>query len=75
MSEQVMTFSLIKMKIQYFIDKLIEVKSYENIVNFYWSNNEMEVAKKEQDNYFLCLVDRNEISNSGYDPIMIQNPI
>ena len=57
-----------------FIDKFIEVKSYENTPHFYWSTNEIEVAKKEQDNYFLCLVDRNKVGNSGYEPTMIQNP-
>ena len=58
-----------------YIDKFIEVKSYsrEN-PSFYWSNNEVNIAKKEQENYFLYLVDRNEMKNKDYHPMVIQNP-
>ncbi len=56
------------------VDKFIEVKSYSEIPRFYWSLNEVNVAKEEGDNYFLYLVDRNKINEDGYTPIMIQNP-
>jgi hypothetical protein len=55
------------------LDKFIEVKSYSGNPYFYWSNNEVKVAKKENNNYFLYLVNRNEMSDN-YSPIMIQNP-
>jgi hypothetical protein len=44
------------------IDKFIEVKSYSGSPYFYWSKNEIEVAKQERDNYFLYLINRDEIS-------------
>lgn len=56
------------------IDKFIEVKSYSGDLNFYWSRNEIETARREQDNYFLYLVNRDEINNENYKPMMIQNP-
>jgi hypothetical protein len=56
------------------IDKFIEVKSYSGSPYFYWSKNEIEVAKQERDNYFLYLINRDEISNKNYRPTMIQNP-
>jgi len=57
-----------------FLDKYIEVKSYSRDLNFYWSINEVKVAEKEKDNYFLYLVDRDEMNDVNYSPIMIQNP-
>jgi hypothetical protein len=56
------------------IDKFIEVKSYSQNPSFFWSKNEIEVAKQEQDNYFLYLVNRDEMCDDGYQPLMIQNP-
>ena len=57
-----------------FLDKYIEVKSYSRDLNFYWSINEVKVAEKEKNNYFLYLVNRDEMGNKNYSPIMIQNP-
>jgi len=57
-----------------FLDKHIEVKSYDDNESFYWSKNEIEVAKIKQDKYYLYLVKRSEMSSSGYEPIVIQNP-
>jgi hypothetical protein len=57
-----------------FLDKYIEVKSYSGEPYFYWSINEVKVAEKEKNNYFLYLVNRDKMSNEGYSPIMIQNP-
>lgn len=57
------------------LDKFIEVKSYKGeIPYFYWSINEIKVAKQEKDNYFLYLVNRDEINNHNYQPTIIQNP-
>ena len=56
------------------LDKFIEVKSYSGQPNFYWSKNEIEIAQREQDNYFLYLVNRDEMNNENYKPMMIQNP-
>lgn len=56
------------------LDKLIEVKSYSGKPYFYWSKNEIKVAKQEKDNYFLYLVNRDEMNNKNYQPLMIQNP-
>lgn len=57
-----------------FLDKHIEVKSYDDNASFYWSKNEIEVAKIKQDKYYLYLVKRSEMNSSGYEPIVIQNP-
>jgi hypothetical protein len=56
------------------LDRFIEVKSFAGIPNFYWSYNEMVKARIKGDMYFLYLVDRNQMKNSGYTPIIIQNP-
>jgi len=57
-------------------NRFIEVKSYDgNTPYFYWSRNEYNVAKLKKDEYWIYLVNRNEMNNSGYEPIMKQNPI
>ena len=62
------------------LDKYIEVKSYSQVINssekpyFYWSTNEVKTSKREKNNYFLYLVNRDEMKNNEYCPIMIQNP-
>jgi len=56
-------------------NRFIEVKSYVgSIPYFYWSNNEFSVAKLRQESYWLYLVNRDEITNLNYIPLMIQNP-
>lgn len=57
-----------------FIDRFIEVKSCSENVVFYWSINEVEVAKELSDKYFLYLVDRSKMSLPGYVPKIFQNP-
>lgn len=57
-----------------FIDRFIEVKSYSSNVVFYWSQNEVEVAKELAEKYFLYLVDRNKMPESGYAPRVFQDP-
>ncbi len=56
------------------IDKYIEVKSFAERLNFYWSRNEVDVAKLKKDQYFLYLVDRIHLETPNYEPIIIQNP-
>ena len=58
------------------IDRYIEVKSYSNevSVHFFWSKNEIKVAKENQDKYFLYLVDRSRINSQSYTPRIIKNP-
>ena len=62
------------------LDKYIEVKSYSKKLSttkkpyFYWSANELETSKVEKENYFLYLVDRDEMSSKEYVPTMIKDP-
>lgn len=55
-------------------DRFIEVKSYSGKLEFYWSSNEIHIAKKKKDNYFLYLLDRKKIIDANYNPIVIKNP-
>lgn len=55
-------------------DRLIEVKSYNTNVKFYWTKNEIETAKEFGDLYFLYLIDRSKISVTDYSPHIIKNP-
>lgn len=56
------------------VDNFIEVKSFSRNHRFYWSQNEISVAKIKGDDYCLCLVDRSRISETEYKPTIIQNP-
>lgn len=58
-----------------FPNRLIEVKaSSVNKIRFYWSINEIEVAKKENNRYWIYMIkDFKEDGKNNY-PIMIQNP-
>jgi len=56
------------------LDRFIEVKSYSGLPYFFWSRNEIEVARIKKINYFLYLVNREEFEKPGYKPIMIQDP-
>jgi hypothetical protein len=58
----------------FFADRFIEVKSYSGRLEFYWSVNEVELAKDLADKYFLYLVDRSKLTDSGYSPKIIQDP-
>jgi len=55
-------------------DRFIEVKSYKGTLHFFWSENELDVAKLKSENYYLCLVDINRIHEVGYEPEFICNP-
>lgn len=57
-------------------NRFIEVKSYDGKTPyFYWSKNEYNVAKLKKEEYWIYLVNRNEMDNLNYEPIMKQNPI
>lgn len=57
-------------------NRFIEVKSYQGEVPyFFWSKNEFDVAKRKSDNYWIYLVNRDQIEDHDYEPIMKQNPI
>lgn len=56
------------------IDRFIEVKSFFKKISFYWTKNEIDVARIKKDNYFLYLVDRNKLNEKDYTPMIIQNP-
>lgn len=55
-------------------DRFIEVKCYLGDPHFYWSENEVDVAKRKGDRYILCLVDYERITEDGYEPEYINNP-
>ena len=55
-------------------DCFIEVKSYAGSPYFYWSRNEVDISRIKGDHYFLYLVDRDQMKNIDYKPIIIQNP-
>lgn len=57
-------------------NRFIEVKSYDGITPyFFWSRNEFNVAKRKSKKYWVYLVNRTEMNNEDYEPIMKQNPI
>lgn len=55
-------------------DLFIEVKSYSGNPYFYWSSNEIDLAKIKGEFYCLYLVNRDEIGKEGYEPQIIINP-
>jgi hypothetical protein len=57
-----------------FTDRFIEVKSHSENIAFFWSANEVEVAKNLANKYFLYLVDRTKMSQDNYVPKIFQNP-
>lgn len=58
----------------YIHDRFIEVKAASKGDGFYWSKNEIEVAKMKADQYFLYLIDVHKINQPNYQPTIIQNP-
>ncbi len=57
-------------------DRLIEVKSYSGSnMYFYWSKNEVDTARKHADKYCIYLVNRDELLNINYEPVIVFNPI
>lgn len=56
-------------------NRFIEVKSYDGgMPYFFWSRNEYSVAKRKKAEYWLYLINRSQITNTNYLPIMINNP-
>lgn len=56
-------------------NRFIEVKSYDGgVPYFFWSRNEFTIAKRKKEQYWLYLVNRSEMNNENYKPIMEQNP-
>ena len=55
-------------------DRFIEVKSFASNPRFYWTKNEMDIARIKKEKYFLYLVDRNRTHEQDYSPIIIRNP-
>jgi hypothetical protein len=56
-------------------NRFIEVKSYQGESHFFWSDNEVDVARLKGSSYYLCLVDMEKIDEPGYEPMFIENPI
>lgn len=55
-------------------DRFIEVKSFSKNINFYWTQNEIEVSKNKGSKYYIYLIDREKINQVGYHPYIIANP-
>lgn len=55
-------------------DLFIEVKCYLGNTHFFWSENEIDVAKIKRQKYILCLVDYEKINKPEYIPEYIFNP-
>ena len=55
-------------------DRFIEVKSFSGQPYFFWSRNEIDIARIKKSNYYLYLVDRSKMNSSKYIPIIIQDP-
>jgi len=57
------------------IDRFIEVKSYDGKPHFYWSANEIQIAKIKSKNYCLYLIDIDKIYDCDYNPMIICDPV
>lgn len=55
-------------------DRFIEVKAVSRNHSFFWSKNELEIAKLQGEKYFLYLVDLSRIADEEYRPEIISNP-
>lgn len=57
-----------------FHDRYIEVKSHTSPVRFFWTSNEIAVARERGESYCLYLVDRTRLTDSTYEPRIIPGP-
>lgn len=55
-------------------DRFVEVKSFRDEPQFYWSRGEMEAARQLSGRYWLYLIDRSRLAEPGYEPDMIRDP-
>ena len=55
-------------------DRYIEVKSYNDVVGFFWSKNEVEISRQKGKKYYLYLVDRSKMRDKKYMPIIVNDP-
>lgn len=55
-------------------NRLIEVKSVDSSLTFFWTANEVSTAKTTADQYILALVERHRMDSMDYEPIYIRNP-
>lgn len=55
-------------------DRFIEVKSFSWKTAFYRTRNEVDQARIRKDDYCLYLINRDEMNNPEYEPIIIRNP-
>lgn len=55
-------------------DRFIEVKAISRQHGFYWSSNELEIARLKGTYYHLYLVDLSKINRQDYEPTIITNP-
>ena len=55
-------------------DRYIEVKSYTDRPNFYWSAKEVETAQRLDAEYAICLVDRDRTGEENYEPTLLFDP-
>ena len=56
------------------VDRFIEVKSYSKSYGFYWTSNELNVAKEKENSYNLYIVDSKKINSENYVPEIYNNP-
>lgn len=55
-------------------DRFIEVKAIAQSTSFFWSRNEINVAKRENRRYHLYLVDLKKTIDPTYAPLIITDP-
>jgi hypothetical protein len=55
-------------------DRFIEVKTFGEAMEFFWSENEVQVAQELGTRYWLYLVDRRSMETADFVPKMFQNP-
>lgn len=56
-------------------DRFVEVKAVSSDMSFFWSRNELGIAKLQGEKYFLYLVDLSKIGDKEYNPVIISNPV
>jgi len=55
-------------------DRFIEVKSYSGKPYFFWSRNEMDIARIKKLSYYIYLVNRDSMNDPDYEPTIIRDP-